>query len=385
MRNSLIILFLFVCMNTFSQTNPLTYSLNFLDLNTNARIAGFGEVGVVGSPYYNDGVLYQNPALISEQPKVLGINNTIKSVADIKLGDAAYYDFGANYSIDSSNTLGLSFGIRDLGDVYLTNEYGENLHSEQFYDYFLKLSYAHAFTKTISSGISFKYIKSKNTKDNLNVLTANSYAFDLGFLYRKKYCFKEHHYLYTSSGFALTNLGPRISYESPDKEFIPSKLGLGLFINPDFKLSEKVRLNVELGYQAEKYLVPTPPQYDMDGNIISGYDSDITSFKALYQSFYDAPEGFSEEINEIIHKFGSELRMNYKDKYYIAFRHGRQLEHETKGNRSYQTFGYGIGAYGFMLDFMNIKAENNSLLDNTWAISFGFKVLIKYYCTLKIN
>lgn len=92
----------------------------------------------------------------------------------------------------------------------------------------------------------------------------------------------------------------------------------------------------------------------------------------MYQSFYDAPDGFEEEIDEIKHKFGSEFRISYLDFGYFAFRHGRHMEHETKGNRNYQTFGLGWGVFGFMVDYMFIKDKDNEYLDNTWSFTIGY-------------
>lgn len=72
-------------------------------------------------------------------------------------------------------------------------------------------------------------------------------------------------------------------------------------------------------------------------------DSDISIFQALYRSFYNAPGGFKEELHEIRHKIGSEIRLNYDDIFYTALRLGRSMEHATKGSRTYTTMGYGVG------------------------------------------
>lgn len=77
-------------------------------------------------------------------------------------------------------------------------------------------------------------------------------------------------------------------------------------------------------------------------------------------------------MNELRHKFGSEIRFSIKDITYFAFRHGRHIEHETKGNRNYQTFGYGVGIYGILLDYMHIIDDDNELLDGAWSITIGY-------------
>ena len=374
-KSFFILLLLFISLYSFSQTNNVEFVLPILDINTNARLGGFGEVGVVSSPFYKNTGVFQNPALISKHSKFAGINYSHMPWLRNIIGDININGFAGYFAIDSSNAIAANFTYFDLGELTYTNEFGEFMGTDNPCEYYLKFGYNHSFNKFISTGIALKYFRSdivpsyyENAKD------VNSIAFDLGFNYDKKYKLNNTSNLNTSLGVAITNFGPRVSYVESVNEFLPTKLLLGLFINPDINIYDYFRLNIELAYQAEKYLVPTPPIYDIDGNILDGYDSDISSFRALYQSFYDAPGGFEEELNEIKHKFGSELRFSYSDIVYFAFRHGRQIEHETKGNRKYQTFGYGIGAFGFMLDYMKIKAENNSPLDGTWAISFGYRI-----------
>ncbi len=356
------------------QTNNVEYTLPILDINNNARLGGFGEVGVVSSLFYKNTGLYQNPALISRNAKYAGINFSyepwLKEITD----DLNISSVSGFYAIDSSNALGLNFSYFDMGHIDLISEVDEFAETINPHELFLKFGYTHSFKKSISTGIAIKYLRSKIGENLPDVKTINSFAVDIGFNYDKKYKLNQSSCLNTSLGVAITDFGPRVSYTSSDKNFIPTRFMAGLFINPDINLSHKFRFNIELGYQVEKYLVPTLPIYDTEGNIIDGYNPDISSFKALYQSFYDSPGGFEEEVNEIKHKFGSELRLSYSDIAYFAFRHGRKIEHETKGNRKYQTFGYGVGVYGFMLDYMKLKTENDSPLDGTWILTAGYMI-----------
>jgi hypothetical protein len=52
-------------------------------------------------------------------------------------------------------------------------------------------------------------------------------------------------------------------------------------------------------FDINKLLVPTPPVRDADGKIIAGKDDDVSVPAGLFQSFGDAPGGFSEELKEI--------------------------------------------------------------------------------------
>ena len=69
-----ILLLLFLSLHSFSQTNNLEFAIPILDINTNSRLAGFGEVGVVSSPFYHNTGLYQNPALISKNNYNAGVD-----------------------------------------------------------------------------------------------------------------------------------------------------------------------------------------------------------------------------------------------------------------------------------------------------------------------
>lgn len=365
----LVIVLVLVGFYSYSQT----YTAFYLDMNTNARIAGFGEVGVVSSPFYNNTGIYQNPALISTNRKSAGIDFSYIPWLENLVDDMFLTSTAGYFALDSSNAFAFNLTYFDYGNLAFADEYGELQSIGNPYEMYFKLGYSHSFNKSISAGIALRYFRSDIVPESyFDAHAVNSISADLGISYYKKYKLNKKSVLNTGAGVALTNLGPKVSYTNDsNKEFIPSKISLGLFINPDISLNNNFIFNIELGYQAEKYLVPTSPVRDAEGNVTDGYDTDISSFKALYQSFYDAPGGFEEEINEIIHKFGSEFRLGYKDYVFIAFRHGRHMEHESKGNRNYQTFGYGIGLFGFTVDYMKSKYNDNPFLDGTWAISFG--------------
>ncbi len=356
-------LFIFQSLFLFSQQTPQNYISPFLDANTNARLEGFGEVGVVTSPFYANTGLYQNPALISRNEQSFGIDmfytpwiNKLDDEINIT-GLAGYY------AIDSSNAFALNFSRINYGEIIIINSVGDNISTKNPYELYLKLAFNHSFNKTISAGLALKYYRSdRSSFIYVNDQSVSSFTFDLGFSYKKKYNLKKYSYLNTNAGIAITNIGPKVSYSDNHDSFIPTKLSLGVFINPDMRMNKKMRVNIELAYQAEKYLTPT------------NSNSDMSSFNALYESFYDAPGGLSEEIDEIRHKFGSEFRLSFQDIAYFAFRHGRSIESEIKGNRNYQTFGYGVGLFGFTIDYARITSDDYLPLDKTWFVTLGFSI-----------
>lgn len=110
-------------------------------------------------------------------------------------------------------------------------------------------------------------------------------------------------------GAVLENLGPRVSYtDGGDKNFLPASLAIGSMVSFSQDISEKINLVFNIAYQAEKLLVPTPPEYytdSLDANgdevIREGRKPPSSLPLSRIQSFYDAPGGFKEEWHEILH------------------------------------------------------------------------------------
>ncbi len=391
MKYSLLGFILTLHISMFSQswdntyTNVITTAVPFMNMSTNARLGGFGEIGTVSSPFYQDAGIYQNPALLSKNARYAGGNLSYSPFLP-KISDNPYLsELNGFYSINSSNTIAYNFKLFNLGDVLFTDENGTSIGHFKGIEYFHQFTYTHSFKNGISIGGGFKYIRSDFGIEQIagvKVKPGNAIAFDIGFNYGKGFELAKFFIFNFNVGANINNFGSKIKYVDDKDEkgdFLPTTLRFGILINPEFKLPKGFTIGIDLAYQTEKLLVPTPPIYteDSDGNrvIEKGMDPDISPFRALYQSFYDAPYGFEEELNEIIHKFAAELRIDYQRKVYIAGRIGKFIEHETKGGRNYLTWGAGIGVYGFILDYKKIKFDN-SFIDDTWALTFGFRTTI---------
>jgi hypothetical protein len=123
-------------------------------------------------------------------------------------------------------------------------------------------------------------------------------------------------------------------------------------------------------------LVPTPPadstQYNPDDVILpAGINSDIGPIEGMIVSFYDAPGGFQEEMQEINLAFGVEYWYNKQ----FAIRGGYFYEHENKGNRKYFTAGAGLKMNVFALDFSYlIPTQRNHPLENTLRFTLSFDI-----------
>jgi hypothetical protein len=166
-------------------------------------------------------------------------------------------------------------------------------------------------------------------------------------------------------GLALTNLGQKITYtNSVNKDFIPANIGIGVAWNKQLNETTTLTLTTDIN----KLLVPTPDlaltDADLDG--VPDYKQ-ASTLKGAFSSFGDAPNGFSEELRELMFSFGAELITKYN----IALRTGFFGEHSTKGNRKYITTGLG---YTFKMitingSYLMMTNRQNNPLDNTFRLS----------------
>ena len=367
MKIKTIILLSVICISNklYSQYSE-NFALPILDFNANARLAGSADIGVVSSVFYKETGLFQNPSLVSLNSEFTGTNLVFRNLKDYNLNNTYISGWSGYHAVNSKNAFGFNFSYMNYEDSILNSESVDSIIEFEPYEMFLQLTYTYRLNRSFSAGIGVKYIRSNYgfmQMDN----RINTFSVDLGFNYSKTYSLSDFSNLNTSAGLAITNFGPRISNPENEKSFIPTKLLFGLFINPDIHLNKFFRLNFDLGYQAEKYLIPSQPIYDTENNLIEGMNPDITIFNALYQSFYDSPDGFSGEIDEIRNKFGSELRLNYSNTAFLAFRHGRVFELESFGGGNYQTYGCGLGLFGFMIDYLYINSDN-AFTSKNWAL-----------------
>jgi hypothetical protein len=240
-------------------------------------------------------------------------------------------------------------------------------------------SYSLKLSEKFSLAVGGRFISS-----NLEVASevgdasaANAFAVDFaGFFQSEEVAYNDFNGRWRA-GFNIQNLGPKISYDNTEfsNNFLPANLKVGTgfdFILDDYN---KVALNVEFN----KLLVPTPqdPDLNQDGDITAAerlqnntaYKS-IGWFSGVFQSFSDAPGGFSEELKEITYSAGAEYL--YEDSF--ALRAGYFHENKDKGARQYFSLGAGFKYTTIKVDvsylFSTSKIRNP--LENTLRFSLTF-------------
>ncbi|MBT3559609.1 MAG: type IX secretion system outer membrane channel protein PorV, partial [Flavobacteriaceae bacterium] len=191
-------------------------------------------------------------------------------------------------------------------------------------------------------------------------------------------------------GFILQNLGPKIKYDESGREtFLPTnfKLGGGF----DFILDQYNKVSVTA--EITKLLVPTPPLLgtytefnDNNDNgifdegdeevgesyvdIIDGQDPNVDFLSGVFQSFSDAPGGFSEELKEFTWALGAEYL--YEDSF--ALRAGFFNESDEKGARKFLALGAGFKFSETKIDISYLFSASKvpSPLENTLRFSLTF-------------
>jgi len=348
--------------------NVITTGVPFLMISPDARGGSMGDVGVASTPTLNS--MYWNPAKYAfiEGDMGLGISYSPwlrDLVDDMGLSQVNFFK-----RLDDRQVVAASLRYFSLGSINFTDQSGESQGSYSPNQWAIDAAYSRKLTDKLSLAVAGRFIYSNLTLGQsvggAETRAGTSVAADVALYYTTP--------LELSSvdadfafGVNISNIGSKISYTTDvEKDFIPTNLRFGPSLNLNLDSYNTVSFNLDFN----KLLVPTPPIYDEDGEeIVSGMDPDVSVMTGMLQSFYDAPDGFSEELRELSMGFGVEY---WYDKQF-AIRAGYFYEDETKGNRKFFTLGAGLKYNVFALDFSYlIPTEQKNPLDNTLRFSLTF-------------
>ena len=357
--------------------NFISTGMPILLIAPDAISSGMGDAGVASTPDAYSA--HWNNAKFAFIEGSAGAYTTYTPwLRKLNVGDMNLLYLGAYYRINDRSTAAMSLTYFSLGDIDMTNTQGDKINTLHPNEFAIDATYALKLSDNLSLGATGRYMRSDLTNSVsiedgggwTSTQAANSLAADIG-LYFQKGIDKGQEY---ALGLFISNLGAKLSYSNDDndKEFLPANLRLGgRYTN---RIDEYNKISVLLDFN--KLLVPTPP-YTKDGvTYPSRYASNWTEYNNIgviqgaFQSFNDAPGGFSEEMHEIQISGGAEYW--YAETF--AIRAGYFYEHETKGGRQYATVGLGIRYNYFSGDFAYLipttKVATNSLA-NTVRISIG--------------
>jgi len=379
-----------------NDSRVITTGVPFLLIASDARAAGMGDMGVATSV---DAYSQQwNPSkyAFSESKSGIGISYTpylSKLVNDIFLGNFTYFN-----RIDERSAFAASFKYFSLGEIEIVQDEFSQALIEKPNELTIDASYSLRLADQFSMAVGLRYLRSdlriQAVDDNASA--ASSFAVDLSGYYQSEEEYYSDFNGRWRAGFLIQNLGPKIKYDDAGREnFLPTNLKLGAGF--DFIFDDYNKLGVTAEFS--KLLVPTPPivgkEFEFTDNnsngtyeeseddligfpnnpvndyvIIEGQDPNVSFLNGVFQSFGDAPGGFSEELKEFTWALGAEYK--YQDSF--AFRAGYFNESEEKGARKFFSLGAGFKYTTVNIDmsYLFSASKIQSPLENTLRFSLTF-------------
>ena len=394
----------FIAININSQTSTeiiptpndsrvITTGVPFLLIASDARAASMGDMGVATSvDTYSQ---FWNPSkyVFSETKSGFGLSYTpylSKLVNDISLGNLTYFN-----RINERSAFAVSLRYFSLGEIEIIQDEFSQALIEKPNEMTMDISYSLRLADQFSMGVALRYLRSDLRIQAVDetAKAASSYAVDISAYYQGE----EQSYGDVDgrwrAGMIIQNLGPKIKYDESGREtFLPTNLRLGGGF--DFLLDQYNKVSVTAEFA--KLLVPTPPvlgyEYNFTDNnengvydegidelgdqttgdlvVYNGQTTDVDFLSGVFQSFSDAPGGFSEELKEFTWALGAEYV--YDDSF--ALRAGYFNESEDKGARKFLALGAGFKFSGTRVDLSYLFSASRvpSPLENTLRFSLTF-------------
>ena len=362
--------------------NTITTAVPFLLISPDSRAGGMGDVGVATSPDANS--LHWNPAKFAFVEDEVGFAVSYVPwlralVPDINLSYLAGYK-----KLNKNEAIAMEMRYFTLGDITFTDVIGNNLGQYKPSEFAIGSAYSRKLSDQFSLAISGRYIYSNLTggqsAGGIATNAGQSIAADVAGYFRKDIRIAKKD-MELALGANISNIGNKVRYtETSTRDFIPINLRLGTALNADLDEYNKI----SFAFDINKLLVPTPPIYNdsIDGQIDFGQDPNVSVVSGIFQSFGDAPGGFSEEMREINFSVGTEYW--YDDQF--AVRAGYFNEHNTKGGRKFFTFGSGVKYNVFALDFSYLINASRAINgNNTLANTMRFTLIFDFGAMENIN
>lgn len=350
----------------------ITTGVPFVFIAADARSAGMGDIGVATSA---DAFSQQwNPAKYAFAISKQGIGVTYtpylsQLVNDIFLGNLTYYN-----RLDDRSAVGASLRYFSLGDIELRDTADQEPLIQSPNELTFDASYALRIGDRFSMAVTGRYLRSdlKIQASNEDASAASTFGVDISGFYQSEEIPYDDFDGRWRGGFNISNIGPKFKYdESGQENNLPTNLGLG--VGFDFILDQYNKVGIT--GQFNKLLVPTPRDFDGDGDIDQEDNEeyqDISFFSGIFQSFGDAPDGFSEEIKEVTWALGVEYW--YQDSF--ALRTGYFNESEEKGSRKFLSLGAGFKYTAINIDvsYLFSTSKVRSPLEGTlrFGLTFNF-------------
>lgn len=394
-RFILLFAFVFVSLGLSAQTNNyansqsrvITTAVPFLMVSPDARAGGLGDGGVATSPDANS--MHWNAAKYAfiDQQNGFSISYTpwLKNlVNDINLAYVSYF-----HKFNDISTVAFSLRNFSLGNISFTDVYGNVVGTYKPNEFAVSGAYSRKLSDNLSMAVTGRFIYSNLTagyaQQGVSYKPGVGVAVDVSLYWQKDVNWFSGMDAQFAWGVNISNIGTKISYDptKSQKDFLPTNLRFGPRLTLNLDDYNKLSFSLDVN----KLLVPTPPIYATDsvGNpeinpdgsyiIAKGMNPNVSVVSGIVQSFYDAPGGFKEEMQEFNMAFGVEYWYNN----IFAIRGGYFYENPNKGARQYATLGLGLRYNVLGIDFSYLiptVSQQNPLektLRFTLLFNFGNK------------
>ncbi len=364
------------------QLNTITTAVPFLLIAPDSRSGALGDAGVALSPDANS--VHWNMSKLAFGDKPMEFSVSYSPWLRALVNDMSLSYISGYKKLDKNRAIGGSLRYFSLGSITFTGEDAQTIREFTPSEFALDLGLSQKLSKNFSVGFAGRFVNS-NLTGGINVQGAESKpgrtgAVDLSAFYTKPDARLFGKKLGINAGVNITNIGAKMRYtNTANRDFIPTNLRLGTAITGYMDEFNKITFTLDFN----KLLVPTPPIYDTDGNIISGMDRNVGVAQGMIQSFTDAPGQLDEnsqvvkgsvgreELREI--NWGGGFEYNYAEQF--AVRAGYFFEDLTKGNRQFITVGAGLKYQVLTIDMSYlISTTQQNPLANTLRFSLRFTI-----------
>lgn len=336
-------------------------------ISPDSRAGAIGDIGAATSPdaYSN----HWNAAKLPFADKKIGVAFTYSPWLRDLAGDIDLAYLAGYYKINDISAIGASLTYFSLGAIDFFNVEGVSMGTFNPNEMAVDLSYSMKLSERFAASVTGRYIRSDLTQGQSvagnSTHAASAVSADIGLYYQQDIAADKPQQF--AVGLQISNLGNKISYSDDlESSFLPANLRLGGRYTYAIDQFNKISFMADIN----KLLVPTPPVRDTLGEVWAGRDDNVGVLQGVFQSFYDAPDGFKEELQEFIWSLGVEYWYNN----IIVARAGYFHEAEKKGARQYLTLGLGLKYNTLGIDVSYLvptTQHNNNPLKNTLRVSLS--------------
>lgn len=353
---------------------PVQTAVPFLTIAPDPRASALGDQGVSTSP--DEYSVYWNPAKLSLLKRQVGGSIAYTPWLRALVQDMSLSHINAYYKLTQNDAVALSFTYFDLGKIQFTDINGNQTGDYNPREYTPALSYSRRLAKSLSAGLSIRYIESNLAGEYTfssggQARPGRTAAADLGMYWNRNFHIVDQEIKY-ALGLSISNIGGKISYTSNQRaDYIPTLMRLGSTVSTELDDFNKFGLSLEFSKLLTPSQVINTTQQNSSVSSQNLYTPEKGTIEAMYTSFYDAPFGMREELQEVTVAVGAEYWYDNM----FAVRAGYFNEAEIKGNRQLISLGVGV-RYNFAgIDFSYLVAtRRNHPLNNTlrFALTFNF-------------